>query len=413
MRTEQFKFEGSRGEVLAARLDLPPGRPVATALFAHCFTCSKDSHAAARIARGLVSTGIGVLRFDFTGLGSSQGDFANTNFSSNVDDLVRAEAALHERFDGPRILLGHSLGGTAVLAAASRIPEAAAVATINAPFDPAHVIRLFPAAELDELKRKGEVVVEIARRRFRIRDQFLVDVGAHHLDHAIRALRRPLLILHAPTDEIVSVDNARRIFDAARHPKGFVALDGADHLLTKPADGAFVAAVVAAWAGRYVGGDAPDALLSEATPEGTVVVTEGGPGMYEQVIRAGRHALASDEPAPLGDDAGPTPYDLLLAALGSCSSMTIRMYAERKHWPLERVEVRLIHRRLHADTGHHKLGTGTVDEIVRELQLIGPLSPDQRSRLVDMAERCPVHRTLVGEKRLVTRLAGEHLGVDS
>lgn len=408
MRTERFTFQGSGDAPLAARLDLPQGRPRATAVFAHCFTCSKDSLAAARITRALVAAGVGVLRFDFTGLGSSGGDFANTDFSSNVDDLVRAADSLGERFDAPRVLVGHSLGGTAALATAARLPEVAAVVTINAPFDPAHVLGLFPPGARSALERGEEkVAVEIGGRHFRIRRQFLVDAGSHDLGQAIRSLGRPLLVFHAPTDDLVSVDNARRIFDAARHPKSFVSLPGADHLLTRRADSAYVADVVAAWASRYVEGAADrDEGPSGAVPPGIVVVSEAGRGRFEQAIRAGRHVLASDEPAGVGDDAGPNPYDLLLAALGSCTSMTIRMYAERKEWPLERVEVRLSHRRVHADDCRDcDARAGMVDEIERVIELVGPLTGDQRARFVEMAERCPVHRTLVGTKRIVTRLA--------
>ena len=259
MRTERFTFDGSQGDALAARLDLPSGEPRAMALFAHCFTCSQDSPAAARIARGLVTAGIGVLRFDFTGLGSSEGDFANTDFVSNVDDLLAAATALRRRCDGPQMLIGHSLGGTAVLVAATRLSDVAALATINAPYDPAHVLRQLPESALADLEHQEDVEVEIAGRRFRIRREFLVAASNQDLGRAIESLGRPLLVLHAPTDEVVDVDNARRIFEAARHPKSFVSLDDADHLLTRPADGAYVAEVVSAWASRYlVGREAED-----------------------------------------------------------------------------------------------------------------------------------------------------------
>jgi pimeloyl-ACP methyl ester carboxylesterase len=258
VRTERFTFEGSQGDALAARLDLPSAEPRAMALFAHCFTCSQDSPAAARIARGLVAAGLGVLRFDFTGLGSSEGDFANTNFVSNVGDLIAAAAALRQRCEGPQMLIGHSLGGTAVLVAASRLPEVVAVVTINAPYDPAHVLRQLPESALSDLERNDEVGVEIGGRRFRIRREFLVAARDQDLRPAIASLGRPLLVLHAPTDEVVDVDNARRIFDAARHPKSFVSLDDADHLLTRRRDGTYVADVVSAWASRYFAGNEAD-----------------------------------------------------------------------------------------------------------------------------------------------------------
>ncbi|MGE3449227.1 MAG: alpha/beta hydrolase family protein, partial [Microbacteriaceae bacterium] len=245
-------FSGANGDELAAQLDLPEGEPAAYALFAHCFTCSKDIAAATRISRGLVAEGFGVLRFDFTGLGASGGEFANTNFSSNVGDLVRAAAMLSDRYRPPALLVGHSLGGAAVLAAAQQIPEAAAVATIGAPFDPAHIGGLFPSETLAELDRNGEADVVLAGRTFRVRRSLLDDANAHNLEAVLAQLRRPLLVFHSPTDAIVGIDNARRIFEAARHPKSFISLDRADHLLSRPADAAYVATVLAAWASRYV-----------------------------------------------------------------------------------------------------------------------------------------------------------------
>ena len=251
-RHEPVTFPGSAGDELSARLDLPAHDPRAYALFAHCFTCSKDLAAATRISRGLVAEGFGVLRFDFTGLGASGGEFANTTFSSNVEDLVRAAAMLRDRYQPPALLVGHSLGGAAVLVAARRIPEAGAVATIGAPFDPAHIRHLFPGEALAQLDRGEEIDVVLAGRTFRVRSSLLDDANAQNLGHALAELRRPLLVFHSPIDEIVGVDHARRIFDAARHPKSFVSLDGADHLLRRPEDAAYVATVLAAWAGRYV-----------------------------------------------------------------------------------------------------------------------------------------------------------------
>lgn len=407
-RSVPVTFTGANGDELAARLDLPDGEPSAYALFAHCFTCSKDIAAATRISRGLVAEGFGVLRFDFTGLGASGGEFANTTFSSNVEDLVRAAAMLRDRDRPPALLVGHSLGGAAVLAAAQQIPEAAAVATIGAPFDPAHISGLFPSETLAELDRSGEADVVLAGRTFRVRRSLLDDANAQNLERALAELRRPLVVFHSPTDAIVGVDNARRIFEAARHPKSFVSLDRADHLLSRPADAAYVATVLAAWASRYVTGEAlPVAAATEADGggDGVVVVEESGDGNLTQSIRAGRHLLTADEPLGVGDDLGPTPYDLLLAALGTCTSMTLRMYAERKGWPLERVAVRLSHERSHADDCADPETTPCiVDHIDRSLTLDGPLTDEQRTALLGIAERCPVHRTLTGEIRVTTGL---------
>jgi uncharacterized OsmC-like protein/pimeloyl-ACP methyl ester carboxylesterase len=403
---EKVTFRGSGGDALAARLDRPATEPVAYALFAHCFTCSKDIAAATRISRGLVEEGFGVLRFDFTGLGSSGGEFANTTFSSNVEDLIRAADFLRDSYQAPRILIGHSLGGAAVLAAAGRIPEASAVATIGAPCDPAHVTRLFDPAMLEALRRVGDVPVQIGGRPFRIRRQFLDDINEQHLHDAISHLRRPLLVFHSPRDELVDIDTARRIFEAAKHPKSFVSLDDADHLLSRPADAAYVASVLAAWASRYLSPAVPRTATAPDVTEGLVVVTESRRGRLAQDIRAGRHAWTADEPTGVGDDTGPTPYDLLLGALGACTSMTLRMYADRKGWPLEHITVTLSHARHHADDGRDcDTRPCMVDRFERAIELAGELDDLQREQLLIIAGKCPVHRTLLNDKNIVTTLA--------
>jgi uncharacterized OsmC-like protein/pimeloyl-ACP methyl ester carboxylesterase len=401
-RIEQVWFAGSGGDRLSGRLDRPQIDPVAYALFAHCFTCSKEIPAATRITRGLVDRGIGVLRFDFTGLGASEGEFANTNFSSNVKDLVLAADVLRQRYAAPKIVVGHSLGGAAVLAAAPQIPEAVGVVTIGAPFDLAQLTQLF-AGGAPDLEGADEVSVEIGGRQFRIGRQLLEDANAQNLTDAIRALRRALLVFHAPGDELVPIDNALRIFDAAEQPKSFVSLDGADHLLTRGSDALYVAQVLAAWASRYL--DAPTRLESAVGREGTVVVRDSPRGKLAQEIQAGAHMLLADEPAGVGDDLGPTPYDLLLASLGACTAMTLRLYADRKKWPLAHASVQLRHDRVHAyDSLDCKTPRCRIERIERIVSLDGPLSDEQRGRLIEIAERCPVHRTLVGEKRIVTRL---------
>ncbi len=413
MRSEKITFTGSQGEPLAARLDLPDGAVRACALFAHCFTCSKETLAAARIARALADNGIAVLRFDFTGLGGSGGDFANTDFSSNIGDLVKAADYLRGEHGAPALLIGHSLGGAAVLAAAGEIPEAKAVATIGAPADPAHVARLFAAAR-PEIEAKGEAEVEIAGRTFRIGKGFLDDIEGRKLDRAIAGLRRALLLFHAPTDDVVGIENAEHIYKAAKHPKSFVSLDGADHMLSRKADAAWVAGVLSSWAGRYVGTGEPDAAALEtpaeapvALEDGLVIVEETGEGRFTQAVRAGRHALVADEPrAAGGDDRGPGPYEYLLGGLGACTAMTLRMYAEHKGWPLERVAVRLRHAKIHAkDCADCETEQGKIDEISREIAISGPLDDEQRERLLQIADRCPVHRTLSSEIKIRTRAA--------
>lgn len=402
--SQQVQFPAASGEALAARLDLPDGEPVAFALFAHCFTCSKDTRASAYISGALADAGMAVLRFDFTGLGGSEGDFANTNFSSNIDDLVAAADFLREKYKAPSLLVGHSLGGAAVLAAAPRIGEAVAVATINAPADPSHVLHLLKDS-VETIQRQGHAEVELAGRRFRITRQFIEDVSERKLTEAIGKLRRALVVFHAPRDTTVSIDNASSIFIAAKHPKSFVSLDDADHLLTRRQDALYVGSVLAAWATRYLGGKAASDAAAVPAVEG-VVVEEAGEGSFAQVVRTGRHTLRADEPASAGgSDSGPSPYQLLSAALGACTSMTIRMYADRKNWPLEHVSVHLKHDKIHAkDCEDCETRDGRIDRIEREITITGDLDDTQRQRLLEIADRCPVHRTLHSEVSVRSRL---------
>jgi len=407
MPTERFDFPNAQGHRLAALLDSPPGEPRAYALFAHCFTCGKDVHAAKRIAEGLTALGIAVLRFDFTGLGSSEGEFANTTFSSNIADLVAAADELRRTRKAPAILVGHSLGGAAVLAAAAQVPEARAVVTIGAPSDPAHVTGLFKD-RLDEIAANGAVDVAIAGRPFRISQSFVEDLAEHMLLERIASLHKALLVFHSPTDEIVGIDNASRIFLAAKHPKSFVSLSGADHLLSKRSDAAYVATIIHAWVQRYL--DLPDdapALPDDDADK--VVVRETGDGKFQQEVTVGRHRFLADEPVAAGGlDSGPGPYDLLLAALGACTAMTLRLYAERKALPLDGVTVRLSHAKIHAvDCAECETKEGMIDRIVRTITLRGNLDADQRARLMEIADRCPVHRTLTSEVDIRTELGDE------
>jgi uncharacterized OsmC-like protein/alpha-beta hydrolase superfamily lysophospholipase len=401
MRSERWQFAGHMGQNLAARLELPDGPPLATALLAHCFTCGKDVVAASRIAAGLAARGIATLRFDFTGLGSSDGDFANTNFSTNLQDLLAAADAMRARAMAPALLIGHSLGGAAVLAAAASIPEARAVATIGAPFDPTHLLHLF-SAQLPEIAARGEAVVSLGGRPFTIKQQFVEDLRAHNPPASIGHLGKALLVMHAPTDAIVGIDNARQIFDAARHPKSFVSLPDASHLLDNRADANYAAAMLAAWSSRYVGA-APSAV--EAPANGAdVVVEETRNGKLQQHITAGPHQFFADEPVTEGGlGTGPNPYDLLLAALGACTSMTLRLYADHKGWPLDRIRVVLSHHKIYArDCADCETREGRIDEISRGIALAGALDVEQRARLMEMAEKCPVHRTLQSEVKVRT-----------
>ncbi|MBB96912.1 MAG: osmotically inducible protein C [Rhodobacteraceae bacterium] len=392
MHREAITFPGHDGSRLSARLDLPDGPVLATALMAHCFTCSSGIPAARRIAGRLAAMGIAVLRFDFTGLGHSEGEFANTSFRSNVEDLVRAAEYLDGRDMAPALLIGHSLGGAAVILARARIGSVRAVATLGAPADPAHVLHNF-AGSLDEIEEKGEAEVELAGRRFRISQGFVEDVSTARLDDALRELDAALLILHAPRDEVVGIDNASHLFAAARHPKSFVSLDGADHLISDPADAEYAAGVIAAWSARYL--DLRPPAPPPGAPEGVVRVSEADPkGFLQDVTWGDAHHMPADEPvAQGGADRGPSPYGLLAAGLGACTSMTIRMYARRKGWPLEHVSVDVTHDKVHAEDASAGRGA-KIDLFVRNIRLEGALDEEQRQRLLEIADRCPVHRTL-------------------
>jgi len=396
MRSERFEFANAKGEKLAAVLDLPLGEPTAYALFAHCFTCGKDNRCAEIVAGRLSGHGIAVLRFDFTGLGGSQGEFANTHFTSNIDDLVAAADHLRRTHKAPAILIGHSLGGAAVLAAAHRIAEARCVVTIAAPADPAQVTGLFKE-QVGAIRDKGEVEVKLAGRPFKIRGEFLDDVADQMLMDRIAHLQKALLIFHSPTDELVGIDSASKIFTMAKHPKSFVSLAGADHLLAKRRDAEYVANVIAAWSERYL--DQPARVVKAEGETGVVMVRETRAGKFQQEIMSGPHRFIADEPVSVGGlDSGPGPYDLLLAGLGACTSMTIRLYADNKQLPLNRVTVRLSHNKIHAtDCENCETKDGMIDRITRNITLEGRLDAATRKRLMEIADKCPVHRTLTSE----------------
>jgi uncharacterized OsmC-like protein/fermentation-respiration switch protein FrsA (DUF1100 family) len=400
-------FPGSSGDELAARLELPGGPVRAFALFAHCFTCSKDVLAARHIASGLAAVGVAVLRFDFTGLGSSEGDFANTDFSSNVEDLIRAADYLRSNYEAPTILIGHSLGGAAVLAAAERIPEAKAVVTIGAPADVAHVLGQL-GGSIDRIRSEGEAEVTLAGRPFRIRRSFVEDAEMQQLEDKIRRLGRALLVLHSPRDEVVGIDNASRIFLAAKHPKSFISLDDADHLLSRSQDASYAAGVIAAWAARYIPETAADTTAAEH-----VVVRETGEGKFQNLVIAGRHRLIADEPAAVGGlDTGPNPNDYLSIALGACTAMTLRVYAEHKQLPLGRISVEVRHGKVAADhcadCGEVAEGRGgKIDRFERIVRIAGEIDAGLAAKIAEIAGKCPVHRTLESSSTIITRVAAE------
>lgn len=404
MPTERIEFAGADGQRISARLESPPGgRPSGWALFAHCFTCSKNIRAAVDITRSLSSLGLAVVRFDFTGIGESEGDFEETNFSSNVQDVVAAARFMEDELGAPTILIGHSLGGAAVLQAATSLPSVRAVTTIGAPADPEHVLRHIDATA-EEIEAKGEATIRIGGRPFTIKKQFLDDLERQRMERIVPELEAALLFMHSPLDEVVDIDNAARLYAMARHSKSFVSLDGADHLLSETADSEYVAAVLTAWASRYVDlSTGPEDIEELRDAERAVTRTRAGAFYTDVSIR--RHHLVADEPSSVGgEDAGPTPYDYVIAGLGACTSMTLQMYAGRKRWPLEEVRVRLAHRRVHAEDCEEcdDGSDARLDVVDREIELCGPLDGEQRARLMEIADRCPVHRTLDAGVRIET-----------
>ncbi|MEL6808756.1 MAG: alpha/beta fold hydrolase [Pseudomonadota bacterium] len=402
MPVERISFPGHAG-TLDARLDLPDGPHLATAVFAHCFTCGKDIPAARRIAARLTTLGIAVLRFDFTGLGHSDGEFANTSFTSNVQDLERAVAYLEDRGMPPSLMIGHSLGGAAVLKATAKLPQIKAVATLGAPFDPGHVTHNFADA-LPEIAAKGEAEVSLGGRPFRIGQAFVEDVAGEALAPSIARLQAALMVLHAPGDAIVGIENASQIFLAAKHPKSFFTLDDADHLITRAEHAEYAADIIATWAKKYLSLKPPAPPIG--APEGIVRSAEADPnGFLQDITHGTRHHILADEPRAYGGtNQGLSPYGLLSAGLAACTSMTIRMYARRKGWPLEHVSVDVSHDKVHAQDADTPSGD-KIDTWKRVISLRGALDGDQRTRLLEIADKCPVHRTLEKSSTVITELA--------
>jgi putative redox protein len=399
MSSHKISFQNKSGYQLAARLELPIDQKAhAYVIFAHCFTCNKNLNAVRNISRALTQNGFGVLRFDFSGLGESEGDFADTNFSSNVDDLIAAAAYLEKEYEAPKLLVGHSLGGAAVLFAAGELPSVEAVATIGAPSSPIHVKHLFQSS-LEEIESNQYAEVNIGGRPFRIKKQFVDDLYAQNMADRVKALRKPVLILHSPQDTTVGINNAAEIYGAAMHPKSFVSLDGADHLLSNKADSVYAGNMIAGWATRYL----PQEEAPVIKKEKQVTAQIGAEGFTTEIL-AGPHSLRADEPIRVGgNDYGPTPYDLLLSSLGACTAMTLRMYADRKKWPLEEVTVHLSHSKTHAnDCESCDQSQSKIDLIEKKIRIKGDLDEKQRQRLLEIADKCPVHKTLHNEIKITS-----------
>jgi putative redox protein len=400
MKNKPVSFPNSDGRKLAGLLDFPRGPVRAFALFAHCFTCSKNLNAAYNISRALTDAGIAVLRFDFTGLGQSEGEFADATFSGNVADLLLAARFLETDYAAPALLVGHSLGGTAVLQAAAELASVTAVATIGAPSRPAHVAGLFSDA-LPEIAQAGEATVDLGGRPFRIRQQFLDDLEQHGLPESLSTLRKAILIMHAPLDDTVDIDNASELFRQAKHPKSFVSLDRADHLLSRNRDSYYAGSTLAAWAAAYLP-DAADDGLAAAADE--TAARTGGAGFLTSLISAGHRLLADEPEAAGGSDAGPSPYDLLSAALAACTTMTLTLYARHKKLDVAAVTAVVKHNKVHAaDCEDCETTDGKVDVFERLITVDGKLTEEQRARMLEIADRCPVHRTLHSAVTIRTR----------
>ncbi|WP_420317026.1 alpha/beta fold hydrolase [Ekhidna sp.] len=398
MRYKKVTFKNSQGEELSGRIDFPLiGKPKAFVLFAHCFTCSKNLKSVDHISHAFTQEGMAILRFDFTGLGQSKGEFADTNFSSNLSDLKDAYDYLEQQYEAPQIMVGHSLGGAAVLHVSGMLENVKAVATIGAPSTPEHVTHLLDNGRKD-LEEKGEASVNIGGRTFKMKKQFLDDLEEKEREGVIKNLKKSLLVIHSPQDNIVGIENAQEIYVEAMHPKSFISLDGSDHLMTKEADAKYVGSIIAGWSSRYIEENDP-----EEAPEGEVWTRVGEKGFTTEVI-SGRHQMIADEPPSVGgDDYGPTPYGYLLSGLGACTAMTLRMYADHKKIDLQEVEVKLTHDKVHKLDGENSESSkGKIDQIKRKIKLTGDLTDEQRKRLIEIADRCPVHKTLEGKPDILT-----------
>ncbi len=402
MQANKVFFKNNKGIELSGHLDLPADQqPHNFVLFAHCFTCNKNFNAVRNVSLALSKQGFGVLQFDFTGLGASKGDFADTNFSGNVDDLLAAAQFLAKEYQSPSLLIGHSLGGAAAILAASQLDSVQAVATIAAPATPQHVAHLFQNS-LEEINQTGKALVSIGGRPFTIKKQFLDDLSEVSFPKILGKLRKSLLILHSPQDSIVGIENASELFIKAHHPKSFISLDGADHLLNKEEDSLYAGDVIASWAKRYL----PTQEKPEITTVHQVVALLQKDNAFTTTLKAGDHYLTADEPTSInGNNFGPTPYELVVSGLAACTAMTIKMYAVRKEWPLEDVEVHITYKKDHAeDTLNQEDKGARIDVFEREIKLTGNLNPKQRERMLEIANKCPVHKTLHSEVVVRTKL---------
>lgn len=374
--------------------------PHSYAIFAHCFTCNKNLHAVRVISKALAGRGFAVLSFDFTGLGRSEGNFQDSNFSANVNDIISAAGFLKDRFNAPALLVGHSLGGAAVIQAAKDMDTIRAVATIGAPAEAEHVKKVFEE-HLPGIESRGIAKVSLGGRPFLIKQQFVDDLRNHVITDVLNKLKKAILILHSPQDVIVGIDNAAALYQGAHHPKSFISLDGADHLLTDKADSNYAGEVIAAWASRYVG--LPQKISLESEYE-TVALTGNREAGYTTLLKAGKHFITADEPEDVGgNNFGPTPYQLLASSLAACTTMTLRMYANRKGLDINEIKVHVNHSKRHVDDiEQNNEPAARIDHFERLVEIEGDIDENQRKRMIEIAKKCPVHKTLEGRIAITT-----------
>ena len=403
MNLQKVTFKNREGQNLVGRLELPANQhPHNYALFAHCFTGNKNLSAIKNIGRALTSNGFGVLRFDFTGLGESEGDFTDTNFSGNIEDLIAAADYLKENFNAPTLLIGHSLGGAAVIYAAGKVPSIKAVATVGAPSSPTHVQHLLKSS-LDEIELNGKAVVNLSGRDFTIKKQFLDDLQNKTLSTTLKNLRKPILIMHSPQDKTVGIKNAEELYRTAHHPKSFISLDGADHLLMNKKDSAYVGEVISGWAKRYLDIESTEELPNT---KHQVMASLDFEDVFTTQMKVGSHYMTADEPTTYGgNDFGPSPYELVTAGLSACTAMTLQMYAKRKGWKIDNVEVHTSYSKTHAlDCDDCESSDAKIDTFERDIRITGVFNDQQRERLLQIADKCPVHKTLHSETRIISNL---------
>jgi uncharacterized OsmC-like protein/esterase/lipase len=404
MPSKNITFSNAEGTTLSARLELPPDRrPLNFAIFAHCFTCNKNFRAVRQISSSLAANRFGVLSFDFTGLGDSGGDFSDTTFSGSVSDLIAAAEYLETNYTSPSLMIGHSLGGAATILAASKLESVKAVVTIGSPSEPQHVKKLF-RSQIETIEESGASEVDIGGRPFVLKREFIEDLDKQDMLSVVGGMDKAFLFLHSPEDNIVGVDNAAALYKAARHPKSFISLSGADHLLTAAEDGQYAGDLIASWAARYVPDETPQRHVS--TKE-DVVAYLSADEKFTTIINAGGHRMTADEPESFGgNDFGPSPYGFASSGLAACTAMTLRLYADRKGWDLGDVAVHVSHSKVHAaDCSDCESGGSKIDNFVRTIELSAELSDEQKAKLLEIADKCPVHRTLEAEARIETMIA--------